>query len=465
MGAGERPLCSFDVGGRCRHALATRLCFDCRRFDITGTGLHCEKCFQQRHPWTRMAHNFVLLVQRPPTPEKAPVVNALAERTMREARKLLDKTTANTALLGEPFAAVRPVLSSAASTCDALMARLAGSLLQLRSNDWQKRQLAVRRIITLWRGKNGRRWWRTATRLLWGLMRDPESGDDFYVNLATLKTSWDLPLIFGRAVPAADFRRVFPCMLSQQAAVSAIQRTARRFFARLKVADLLVDHWRLVRMRPSDMKNIAPRKSKLPEGHPLQHYYFFNIKNSRKTRDRPFILFTREPKKYGEHDADRRLVKGAVSLQSYVRKMIGKRRFLSLVVDLRERVMDPLYGRPFFVDKITGTTSWNIPLSKSDLKLKATDIPTAAEYAQIIQKREMEAAARVLQRVMRFVQGRKKAARALIEKTTWTRVYDAEYKRYFYLDSATGESSWTKPAIFRRLGAEPPLASDRLVNR
>jgi hypothetical protein len=55
-GGGDGPpdqllYCSFNVAGSCRHALATRVCADCARFDITSTGLHCEGCFAARHPW------------------------------------------------------------------------------------------------------------------------------------------------------------------------------------------------------------------------------------------------------------------------------------------------------------------------------------------------------------------------------------------------------------------------------
>ena len=76
--------------------------------------------------------------------------------------------------------------------------------------------VTARRIVGLWRGRPLRRWWRAASRLLWGLMRDPESGEDFFVNVATLRTSWDQPRVFGRELPRAGFRRIFPCTLSPQ---------------------------------------------------------------------------------------------------------------------------------------------------------------------------------------------------------------------------------------------------------
>jgi len=457
-GGSERPLCAFDVGGRCRHAQATRACFDCRRFDVTGTGLHCEACFAQRHPWTRVAHSFVFVRQRPPTPEKAPVVNLLAERTVREARALLDKTVADTALLGAPLAAARPALAGGAATLDALLARVAGSLLQLRNTDWQARQLAVRRIISLWRGRNLRRWWRTASRLLWGRMRDPDSGDDFFVNIATLRTSWDVPRVFGRVLPPDAFRRVFACSLSKQAAVSAIQRTARRFFARLKVASRLADAWRLVRLTPFEAKKLRPRRTKLPEGHPLEHFYYYNIENFRKTRDRPFILFTKVPKVFGEHEADARVVKGAVRLQSIVRRLRGRSRFVTELRDQWERVEDPLWKRSFYVNKKTGASQWKLPMA--GIIKRDVAIPTAAEYNVIIDHREMEIAARLLVRCMRLVAGRRKAGRVLVEKSPWVRAWDADYKRYFYSNSNTGDSSWTKPAIFRRLGVDARVVGE-----
>lgn len=455
-GEGDRPICSFNVDGHCRHDLAVRLCFDCRRFDVTGTGFHCEQCFVKRHPWTRLAHNFVFILQRPPSPGKAIVVNAIAERTVREAQKLLNKTQFDTVRLGGSMEATRPTLAAAASTCDALLARVAGTMLQLRSSDWQTRQLAARRIVTLWTGMSGRRWWRTASRLLWGIMRDPESGEDFFINLATLRTTWEQPLIFGRVMLFSKFRRVVACMLSMQAAVSAIQRTLRVFFARLKVAKLVVDFWRIIKVRPSDRDNIKQRKVALPRGHPMARYYYYHIESGyKKTRDKPMILFTSVPSKFGEHEDDRLLVNSVTLLQSYARKKMGKRYVIHVLATQWLRVMDPLYGRCFFVNKKTGVSLWDPPLSLI-LNTKASDIPTAEEYEASLIVLEEKLATCVLQRFMRRVKGVRHCARKLMAVTKWTRVYDQEYNRFYFYNSATGESSWSKPALFRKLAIDPP---------
>ena len=389
------------------------------------------------------------------------------ERTISEARALLDRTINDTAKLGKTLSAAKPILQSNAETCDALIARVAGSLLQLRDANWQARQLAVRRIASLSRkrGRVGRRWWRTATRLLWARMKDPESGDFFFVNMASLKTTWDAPLVFGRAYAPEFFRTVFPSTLSKVAAVAAMQRVVRRYLARRKVSAVVVHHWRLVQIRPGDVRKLWPdgkpylpkRRVPLPKGDPMAGFYYYNLKNLRRAMDRPTILFTRKPEILGEHANDEKMRKGTLKLQAIVRRRFCRKILHDKLADRWERVFDPLYKRFFFFNKKVGSSVWKSPFPDA---LGNVTVPTAAEFEAIKRRRLEEKAAMIVSKVAYVIFARMKLRKVLEKKTTWVRAYDEEYKRYFYSNTATGESTWTKPPLFKRLQAEPPIAVD-----
>ncbi len=385
------------------------------------------------------------------------------ERTISEARALLDRTLDDTARLGKTLSAAKPALQSSAAACDALIARVAGSLLQLRDAGWQTRQLAARRIVSLWKGRVGRKWWRAATRLLWARMKDPESGDFFFVNMASLKTAWDAPRVFDRAVAPEAFRTVFPSTLSKVAAVAAIQRVLRRFLARLHVSAIIVNDWRLVKIRPGDTRKTRPdgkpylprRRVPLPKGDPMRTFYYYNLSNFRRATDRPTVLFTRKPAVLGEHANDEKLAKGTLKLQAIVRRRFCKKILQDKLADRWERVFDPLYKRFFFFNKKAGSSVWKSPFPDA---LGSVTVPTAAEFEAIKRRRLEEKASLIVAKFAYSLFARFKLRKVLEKKTAWVRAYDEEYQRYFYSNTQTGESTWTKPPLFKRLQAEPPIA-------
>jgi hypothetical protein len=371
----SRLACSWNIGGKCRHALATRECFDCKRWDVTGTGYFCEACFTARHPWTRAAHHFVLLRQRPPTPPKRAPLNAVMERTVQEAKALLTSTLAAEEALGQPASRAAPALGGAAAKCDELLGRMAGMILQLRDGRWQARQLAARRIQLCWRGIARRRWWRTATALRWGRMADAGgSGDFFFVNMATMKTQWEVPVIFGQAVAPASIRRAYPCMLSDQAAAAVIQRAARGLQSRLALARAHINKWRLVGIDPALPLRSVPRPRRARRAHEPEApaHYYYNVATGEARLEKPRYLFVLTPQTYGLHKDDLARNRLASLLQAVCRKFRARLAFFRVVGAQYHKVWDPQYRRFYYFHVKNGTSSWKKPAASL---LRGYDIP------------------------------------------------------------------------------------------
>ena len=367
-GPPPRLYCSFNVGMQCKHALATRECRDCKRWDRTGTGYHCEACFAARHPWTAVAHTWRALHQRAPTPPRRAALNPVAERTVAEAAALLRRTEASGAALGAPLGAQAPALASAAGKCDELVGRLTTMLLQLRDPAWQARQHAAKRIILCWRGRVWRAWFRTATALLWGKMRDPASGDDFYVNMATKATLWAAPVVFGRQLAPAAVRRVFPCSLSKQAAAVVIQRSFRGHASRRRTARVFVRAWRMIRVSAAAPQRAAPRPRDPAAPYPPPHYYFNVLPEGDRlwrppTAERPRVLHQLHPVEFGAHPDDQPSVGLARVLQKLGRRFTVRMAFFKQAAAAYERVWDADYKRYYYFNRHTGGTGWVKPMA------------------------------------------------------------------------------------------------------
>jgi len=314
----------------------------------------------------------------------------MGERTILEARKLLNSTLNSEKDLGAPAASHQPKLTSAASKCDELVSRLTASLLQLRDPQWQARQQAVKRIILAWRGRAWRKWFRVATMLLWGRMRDPASGDYFFVNMFTLKTSWDPPVVFGRQVKGESVRRIYPTSLNIVAGAVAVQRMWRGFSSRAKLAETFGHFWRRVLVNQDKPGRDVPRPRDPSQPWPPPFYYYnilpaWHRRWQSSSLEKPRILNDPrfQPHFYGEHPEDESRISLAVQVQGLSKKFSFRIAFFKLAAQRYCRIWDADYNRYFYYNKTTGQSTWVKPM-KSLLKaweppvLKGGEAPPGA---------------------------------------------------------------------------------------
>ena len=61
-------VCSAACCGK-HEVAATRKCFSCVQLDNTSDGLHCDRCYVQRHPWYRVEHKWLPVEHAPDVQE------------------------------------------------------------------------------------------------------------------------------------------------------------------------------------------------------------------------------------------------------------------------------------------------------------------------------------------------------------------------------------------------------------
>lgn len=422
--------CSFDVGGKCRHALATRQCFECVRFDPTGTGYYCEYCFLQRHPAYRQPHNFTFIKQEIPDKTTKKTVNVVLERTINSAVSLLNETRANEQALEDRIKEVKPKLSSAAAQCDNLLAEVTGLVLKLRDDNYNMRQLSARKIQRAFRERLRTRWFRAAQKILWGRMLDKDIGVYFYVNRATLMTRREVPAIFGHKVPPDFPPRIYPATLSTRIAAYTIQRFLRSIRARKNLAGIASRLWRVVFTSDGQLT-------------------YYNVLTKRSQLQKPWVLFGLDPKIYGAHQDDMAHSRAASVLQRAVRRYKAFKMFAETVLSVWEKVWDPNSRKWFYYNKKTGTSQWNRPFPRL---LRNFEFPTIMDTNMTLDE-----AQRVVMGLFRLV-----AAKLIIRRKIrqwYRRVWDPEFQTYYYYNIKTDESSWYVPAIAKRHNVLIPEAT------
>ena len=148
-------------------------------------------------------------------------------------------------------------------------------------------------------------------------------------------------------------------------------------------------------------------------------------------------------------------------------------------------VWDASYGRDFFYDKITGTSSWTPPrflLKRHMDRLETANHDASADgegnrriwpVKKIIEeikdhnnnleneqklmniRSDISYAILVLQNFGRCVIARRRTQHLANE--SYRRVWDLDSGAYYYVNMKTYESTWTRPAIFLHPAAEPPV--------
>lgn len=487
-----RLRCSFDVDGKCGHAIATRQCFGCKPYDAKGTGYICETCWPKRHPWYRVAHDFMFVFQRPPTPTKEQAKHAVQQELTVSTMALLGATRKSDASLGQPIAqsAAGKALAAGTRKADELLERMAFMILQLRDDEYSKRSRAAIQIQRGFRRRRGRKFARKMLKLMWGKVYDEATQRYYFVSRANPdRKTWEQPRIFGELVEVDNYPRVLASQLSDEDAAVMLQRAWRRRKTTHMLESLSLSMYRRV------LDKLSGR------------VYYINMMTRMTQWNKPIFLGVKEPELYRVLEDDFATQQAATLVQSHIRRLKARRLFLKMVADTYERVWDPNSNRHFYFCKKTGESTWNKPmkqvLKNFDIPEAPPDLPAAddakstasgpsattavasgttddvpgAESGSLAaaaekQMREFEAARAerhkeamskdaaigVLGGLFKVWRARKALADRIVK--VWQRVFDKDYAAYYYYNTATGESTWYKPRILRLFNIELPIAAD-----
>jgi hypothetical protein len=477
--------CSFYMNNQCKFALATRQCFGCKIFDSKKTGFMCESCWKNRHPWHREKHEFVFIQQEPNTPPKKIIENEVADQVSKETRSLIKATQASALSMGAPLegSMQEERLKKAAGTCDSLIERVAGLILRLRDDEFVRRERAAALIQRLQRRKWGRRFAERVARLSWGKVYDPGTGLFYYVHRSDRsRTQWNQPTLFGKLVDVKELPERLAFEMTENEAATCIQKMVRNVFVKRMISQLAMAAFR---------RSIDKATGRV---------FYYNMHSRTAHWTKPKSLGEIEPPFYSVFEDDRAIQTACKLVQNTWRKHKAKKIFLKLVAESFERVWDPSNGRYFYYSKNTGESRWTRPfaLLLGAHGIKDEDIPEALPEADIEAEAEhgvesafeqgeekyysnrdqktlhaINASSSSSQNVKNMTEERAKAIvasfiriwrarRTLITQVgvVWNRVYDEEYSAYFFFNTVTGESTWYKPKIIKRLGIELPVTEE-----
>lgn len=412
--------CSFNIGSRCRHAIATVECTDCAVFDHSqGQGFYCDACFASRHPWTRAPHRFRRLNQRPVTPP--PKVDPL-QPAIRGVVDLLGSTRRDDAALGGSLQPRFEALERAKGAIDGVLNRLLSAMTELRDDGARKRSAAARKIQGLYRRRKARALMLTSARLLWGRVLDPITLRYYFVNRFDGRTQWEPPCVFGRVLDVGLFPKILASKLSENTAASMIQAAWRGSHARVRLAGLVRSAYR---------RCIDPAS---------QREYFFCLLTGASCWSRPALLRGVDLPEYSERDAHTDVVllaRKALAVQVAWRAHAARRALAARAGARWERVWDPATRRHFFFDKQKHVSGWVKPLRMSLPSWQpplAPREPITTEQARV-----------VIRRFMRMCRVRWRLQP--LAASLYARYFDAKYGSFFYAHRPSGRTSWKRPAL------------------
>mmetsp|Transcript_9921 Transcript_9921/g.16330 ORF Transcript_9921/g.16330 Transcript_9921/m.16330 type:complete len:537 (-) Transcript_9921:543-2153(-) len=134
----------------------------------------------------------------------------------------------------------------------------------------------------------------------------------------------------------------------------------------------------------------------------------------------------------------------AIKIQSMMRVFMAKVRIRRQAKQVWQRVYDPTYKKYFWYNTLDETSKWTLPMY--------VDAFTAEDHL----------AQQKLEKIIRGFMGRMKARRKANEK--YTRFYDSNQDRFYWLDKTTGETTWTVTPWLRRQNIEMPPEDQMLYD-
>ncbi|OQR98990.1 hypothetical protein ACHHYP_07422 [Achlya hypogyna] len=130
----------------------------------------------------------------------------------------------------------------------------------------------------------------------------------------------------------------------------------------------------------------------------------------------------------------------ALLVQTQYRRRHASQQCKAVLLARFQRVLDPNTQRYFYYDKETSTSQWSAPKILQEL-IKSPVRPRASQ----------ENAAVRIQGIFRLRRARREAV--ALAQSNYEKVYDGTIGAYYYFNTKTGESQWTKPKCFHNADA------------
>ena len=450
--ADKRAKCSLSL--RCTGARATKRCYTCVEYNPQTDGNYCNECFDATHPWYRVKHNWapLALSDDPRSKWVGDIQKADIERKMEELGALLALAQEANAQLGDIKSTATTSLSAIATATTGFL-KMEDTVTDLKESVgrmFTKRQAATM-VQNAWRRKVARREIQRMIREQWQKFKDKKSGKFYYMNVRTGRVTWTKPKILGDK----DIEKIShgkrkgahkpkrkPRFTAAELTTDEAARVLQGCYRNRQARKLLR---RMVREQYKKVKDPATGK-----------FYYYNTRTK--------VSHWTKPKFLGDDDLDKPESRtprfrhweltsdeAARHLQGAWRAKVARRRIRVMVRNQYRKKWDDKKQKFYYYNKRTKTSHWTKPLclGSEDLVLSAR----TREISGYVSPRRTprvhaedlddETAAKMLQGAWRAKIARRKL-KAMVRRQ-YKKCWDEGSKKFYYYNSRTGESHWTRP--------------------
>ncbi|OQS07105.1 hypothetical protein THRCLA_00880 [Thraustotheca clavata] len=167
---------------------------------------------------------------------------------------------------------------------------------------------------------------------------------------------------------------------------------------------------------------------------------------------------------WAKFETPRRQNIAATKIQGLYRSLKARTKLREMIKGVFTKCLDTQTQRYFYYNSATGASQWTKPLGlgKSDLAVLSTNLTTQEKqsYFNLDTPRRLEAAACEIQCLYRAKRARDKL-RAILSKAL-IKCYDDDSQSFFYYNTKTGISQWSKPKLMGSADIEPtPVESPK----
>ncbi|ETW08211.1 hypothetical protein H310_00859 [Aphanomyces invadans] len=154
----------------------------------------------------------------------------------------------------------------------------------------------------------------------------------------------------------------------------------------------------------------------------------------------------------------RRMEVAAVTIQGLYRTRNARRRLHVLIAQTYQKVFDADTNMCYYYNAKTGESHWTKPRLLGDADIPnpvraaltvrggpATNPSPPTDYSALPTSRRVDVAAMKIQSLYRVRNARRHLRHVLAQ--TYQKVLDADSQQYYYYNSKTGQSQWTKPVL------------------